>query len=116
LTQKNLFGLFSWGARLFAWMEIWSFSIIKSGQEILPLAKAHVNPGGFRGKPSDYESPALTAELQAQNYFVSLKTISALENYCARARVKGKLIWKPLKIDDAAAAKLCLGDFQKGEN
>ena len=40
----------------------------------------------------------------------------ASENYYARVRLKGKLIWKWLKTDRLAVAKLRLGDFLKGEN
>ena len=41
---------------------------------------------------------------------------TASGNYYARVRLKGKLIWKSLKIDRLAVAKLRLGDFLKGEN
>ncbi|HZM06584.1 MAG TPA: hypothetical protein VFC44_26585 [Candidatus Saccharimonadales bacterium] len=41
---------------------------------------------------------------------------AASGNYYARVRLKGKLIWKSLKIDRLAVAKLRLGDFLKGEN
>ena len=37
-------------------------------------------------------------------------------NYYARARVRGKLIWKTLKTDRMSVAKLRLGDFLKEEN
>jgi integrase len=36
--------------------------------------------------------------------------------YYARVRIKGKLIWKSLKTDGLAVAKLRLGDFLKQEN
>jgi hypothetical protein len=36
-------------------------------------------------------------------------------NYCARIRVRGKLIWKSLKTDRISVAKLRLSDFQKEE-
>ena len=36
-------------------------------------------------------------------------------NYYARVRLKGKLIWKSLKTDALAVAKLRLGDFLKEE-
>ena len=41
---------------------------------------------------------------------------TASGNYYARVRLKGKLIWKSLKTDRLAVAKLRLGDFLKGEN
>jgi integrase len=37
------------------------------------------------------------------------------ENYYARIRVRGKLIWKSLKTDRISVAKLRLGDFHKKE-
>lgn len=41
---------------------------------------------------------------------------AASGTYYARARIKGKLIWKSLKTDSLAVAKLRLGDFLKQEN
>jgi len=41
---------------------------------------------------------------------------TASGTYYARARIKGKLIWKSLKTDRLAVAKLRLGDFLKQEN
>ena len=44
---------------------------LKSGQEAArkfwPLLKKLINPTGFEAEPSDYESPALTAELRARH-------------------------------------------------
>jgi hypothetical protein len=40
---------------------------------------------------------------------------TASGNYYARVRLKGKLIWKSLKTDRLAMAKLRLGDFLKGK-
>jgi integrase len=41
---------------------------------------------------------------------------TASGTYYARARIKGKLIWKSLKTDSLSVAKLRLGDFLKEEN
>ena len=41
---------------------------------------------------------------------------TASGTYYARARIKGKLIWKSLKTVRLAVAKLRLGDFLKQEN
>jgi integrase len=65
----------------------------------------------------DTSKTALKQETRWQNTPVAnLVRNTASDIYYARARVKGKLIWKSLKTDRLSVAKLRLGDFLKEEN
>jgi hypothetical protein len=70
LTQNADPALISWGARLVAALDHDSFKTHKkwprSGQEFWPLPEVLVNTARNGALPKHYESPALTAELQAQ--------------------------------------------------
>jgi hypothetical protein len=55
------------------------------------------------------------SRIETRSPVANLVRNTASGNHYARVRLKGKLIWKSLKTDALAVAKLRLGDFLKEE-